>query len=255
LNTPLACDPVPRFGDRRRSRVGLLGGSFNPAHAGHRHVAEVARRRLRLDQVWLLVSPGNPLKPQRGMAKLALRLASARSVADGRRLVASAIEARLGTRFTLDTLRLLQRRFPRVEFVWIAGADIFVQLPQWRGWREIVRRVPFAVLPRPGYNHRAVAGSAAAVLRHARRPAHASAILARCTPPAWMFLTAPQHAASASAIRATLPGATRVLLSGATRAPRPSGTPLRDATHVPHATAIRMPLPRATHTPSQGAEP
>src|SRR5271170_4849618 len=131
LTTPLACDPVPRFGDRRRSRVGLLGGSFNPAHAGHRHIAEVARRRLRLDQVWLLVSPGNPLKPQRGMANLALRVASAWGVADGRRVVASAIESRLGTRFTIDTLRLLQRRFPRVEFVWIAGADIFVQLPRW----------------------------------------------------------------------------------------------------------------------------
>jgi nicotinate-nucleotide adenylyltransferase len=257
LNTPLAGGPVPRFGDRRRSRVGLLGGSFNPAHAGHRHVAEVARRRLRLDQVWLLVSPGNPLKPQRGMAKLALRVASARGVADGRRVVASAIEARLGTRFTIDTLRLLQRRFPRVDFVWIAGADIFVQLPRWRGWREIVRRVPFAVLPRPGYNYRAVTGSAAAVLRHARRPARASAILARCAPPAWVFLTAPQHAASASAIRATLPGATCAPLSDATCAPRAgtTGTPLRNATHVPYAPAIRTPLSRATHTPSQGAEP
>jgi len=249
LNTPLACDPVPRFGDRRRSRVGLLGGSFNPAHAGHRHVAEVARRRLRLDQVWLLVSPGNPLKPQRGMAKLALRVASARSVADGRRVVASAIEARLGTRFTIDTLRLLRRRFPRVDFVWIAGADIFEQLPRWRGWREIARHVPLAVLPRPGYNYRALAGCAAAVMRHARRPARASAILVRCMPPAWVFLTAPQHAASASEIRATLPGATRVRLPGATRAPRPG------ATHTPHTNAIRAPLPTATHTPSQGAEP
>ena len=207
MNTPLTLDPVPRFGDRRRSRVGLLGGSFNPAHAGHRHVAELARRRLGLDQVWLVVSPGNPLKPERGMAPLSLRLASARGVADGRRVVASAIESRLGTRFTIDTLRLLRRRFPRVAFVWIAGADIFVQLPRWRGWREIVRRVPFAVLPRPGYNHRALAGRAASVLRHARWPARAAAVLARRSPPAWVFLTAPQHAASASAIRATLQGA------------------------------------------------
>jgi nicotinate-nucleotide adenylyltransferase len=241
---------VPRFGDRRRARIGLLGGSFNPAHAGHRHVAEVARRRLRLDQVWLLVSPGNPLKPQRGMAKLALRVASARGVADGRRVVASDIESRLGTRFTVDTLRLLQRRFPRVDFVWIAGADIFVQLPRWRGWRDLVRRVPFAVLPRPGYNHRAVAGRAAAVLRHARRPARASVILARCAPPAWVFLTAPQNAASASAIRATLPGATRARFPAATRAPRPGATraPHANATRAPHPTAIRTPLASAADT-------
>ena len=94
-------------------RIGLLGGSFNPAHAGHRHIIELARRRLRLDQVWLLVSPGNPLKPQRGMAPLEQRLASARRLADGRRVIASAIEAVFGTRYTVDTLRRLLRRFPR----------------------------------------------------------------------------------------------------------------------------------------------
>jgi nicotinate-nucleotide adenylyltransferase len=246
VNTP--ADPVPRFGDRRRSRVGLLGGSFNPAHAGHRHAAELARRRLRLDQVWLLVSPGNPLKPQRGMAKLALRVASARGVADGRRVVASAIEARLGTRYTIDTLRLLRRRFPRVDFVWIAGADIFVQLPRWRGWRELTRQVPFAVLPRPGYNHRALAGRAAAVLRSARRPARAGAVLARCAPPAWIFLTAPQHTASASAIRSAHPDAAGRALLGATR-PRFPATP---GAMLPGA--VRMPRPRAIGGPLRSAE-
>ena len=105
-------------------RIGLLGGSFNPAHAGHRHVIEQARRRLRLHQVWLLVSPGNPLKPQHGMAPFDQRLASARNLADGRRVVASAIEAVFGTRYTIDTLRRLLRRFPRVRFVWLMGADI-----------------------------------------------------------------------------------------------------------------------------------
>jgi nicotinate-nucleotide adenylyltransferase len=208
-NNPPAGDPIPRFGDRRRSRVGLLGGSFNPAHAGHRHIADLARRRLGLDQVWLMVSPGNPLKPEHGMAALPQRLASARGVADGRRVVASTIESRLGTKFTIDTLRLLRRRFPRVDFVWIAGADIFEQLPRWRSWRQIARKVPFAILPRPGYNRRALAGCAAAVLRGARWPACAAAVLARCTPPAWVFLTAPQHAASASAIRAAWSGGDR----------------------------------------------
>src|SRR5262252_4638756 len=100
-------------------RIGLLGGSFNPAHAGHRHIIELARRRLRLDQVWLLVSPGNPLKPQRGMAPLAQRLASARGVADGRRVIATAIEAVFGTRYTIDTLCRLLQLFRRVRFVWL----------------------------------------------------------------------------------------------------------------------------------------
>jgi nicotinate-nucleotide adenylyltransferase len=157
-----------------------------------------------------MVSPGNPLKPERGMASLPQRLASAHTVADGRRVVATAIEQRLGTRFTIDTLRLLRRRFPRVAFVWIAGADILQQLPRWRSWRQIARHVPFAILPRPGYNHQALAGCAAAVLRGARWPARAAAVLARCAPPAWVFLTAPQHAASASTIRAALPSAHRV---------------------------------------------
>ncbi len=142
--------------------------------------------------------------------RLAQRLASARRVADGRRVVATAIESQLGTRFTIDTLRLLQRQFPRVEFVWIAGADIFEQLPRWRNWRRIARCVRFAILPRPGYNRRALAGCAAAVLRGARWPARAATVLVRRAPPAWVFLTAPQHAASASAIRATASAALRV---------------------------------------------
>jgi len=128
-------------------RVGLLGGSFNPAHEGHRHVAELARRRLRLDQVWLLVSPGNPLKPVAGMAPLAERLASARRLADGRRIVATAIEADLGTRYTADTLAALRQRFPRVHFVWLMGADNLVQLPRWRHWLRIAAAMPFAVVP------------------------------------------------------------------------------------------------------------
>jgi nicotinate-nucleotide adenylyltransferase len=183
-------------------RIGLLGGSFNPAHEGHRHVVELARRRLRLDQVWLLVSPGNPLKPERGMAPLPQRLASARRIADGRRVVASAIERVLGTRYTIDTLRQLQRRFPRASFVWLMGADILEQLPRWRRWGEFVHRIPLLILPRPSYNHRALAGRAARRMARARRPARLAAILPRLPAPAWTFLCAPQDAASASAIRA-----------------------------------------------------
>ncbi len=193
---------MPFRGDRRGTRIGLLGGSFNPAHQGHRHVALLALRRLQLDQVWLMVSPGNPLKPVRGMAPFAERLASARRVADGRRLVATGIEAALATRFTVDTLRELRRRFPRARFVWLMGADNLAQLPRWRGWLSIARGMPFAVLPRPGYNHRALAGRAAKRLGAARLPARQAKLLARRGAPAWIFLPVPQHAASASAIRA-----------------------------------------------------
>ena len=184
-------------------RVGLLGGSFNPAHAGHRHVIELARQRLRLDQVWLLVSPGNPLKQSRGMAPLAQRLAGARAIADGRRVLASAIEAVFGTRYTIDTLRRLQRQFPRTRFVWLMGADILQQLPRWRRWLEFARRIPFAVLPRPGYNRQALSGRAAHRLAQARRPARLASRLAELAAPAWVYLCVPQHAASATAIRAS----------------------------------------------------
>jgi nicotinate-nucleotide adenylyltransferase len=184
-------------------RIGLLGGSFNPAHAGHRHIIDLARQRLRLNQVWLLVSPGNPLKPQCGMAPLGERLASARAIADGRRILASAIEVAFGTRYTVDTLRRLLRQFPRARFIWLMGADILEQLPRWRRWLEIVRRIPFAVLPRSGYNHRALASQAARRLAGARRPMRSAAVLSEFAAPAWVFLCVPQHAASASAIRAS----------------------------------------------------
>lgn len=182
-------------------RVGVLGGSFNPAHAGHLHVARMALRRLRLDQVWLLVSPGNPLKPARGMAPLADRLASARAIAGNRRMIATAIEAAWHTRFTVDTLRMLWQRFPRAKFVWLMGADNLVQLPRWRSWQTIVRQMPFAVLPRPTYNHRALASRAALRLRPHRRPAREAVLLATTVAPSWAFLPARQHHASATEIR------------------------------------------------------
>lgn len=180
----------------------MLGGSFNPAHAGHRHIAEQMLKRLDLDQVWLMVSPGNPLKPAEGMAPLAERLASARRIGDGRRIVATAIEARLGTRYTEDTLGELRRRFPRVHFVWLMGADNLADFPHWRGWLGIARSVPFVVHPRPGYNFRALAGRAAKRLGHARRCAARAPALAITAPPAWTFLPAAQHPASATALRA-----------------------------------------------------
>jgi nicotinate-nucleotide adenylyltransferase len=196
---------IPRFGDRRRICVGLLGGSFNPAHEGHRHVAELALRQLRLNQIWLLVSPGNPLKPVDGMAPLADRLAGAVRIGDGRRVVATGIEAALGTRYTVDTLRVLLRRFPRVRFVWIMGADILEQFPHWRRWTDIARHLPLVVLPRPRYTNRALAGQAAHRLRAARRPVREAPLLPGAAP-GWVFLPGRQTAVSATAIRQAAEG-------------------------------------------------
>jgi nicotinate-nucleotide adenylyltransferase len=193
-------------GHRYRRRIGLLGGSFNPAHEGHRHVAEVVRRALKLDQVWLMVSPGNPLKPRQGMAPLAERLASARRIADGRRVIATAIEGDLGTRYTVDTLAALHRRFPRARFVFVIGADNLVQLPRWQGWGRIAATTPLAVLPRPGWTRKALAGQAAERLRrHRRRPGALLAGTPHHAP--WAFVPAAEHAASATAIRARAEGA------------------------------------------------
>jgi nicotinate-nucleotide adenylyltransferase len=193
-------------GHRYRRRIGLLGGSFNPAHEGHRHVAEVVRRALKLDQVWLMVSPGNPLKPRQGMAPLAERLASARRIADGRRVIATAIEGDLGTRYTVDTLAALRRRFPRARFVFVIGADNLVQLPRWQGWGRIAATTPLAVLPRPGWTRKALVGQAAERLRrHRRRPGALLAGTPRHAP--WAFVPAAEHAASATAIRARAEGA------------------------------------------------
>jgi nicotinate-nucleotide adenylyltransferase len=189
-------------------RIGLLGGSFNPAHSGHWHVADMARHVLRLDEVWLLVSPGNPLKPEAGMAPFAERLDSARRIADGRRVIAVDLEARLGLRQTERSLARLRQLFPRARFVWIMGADNMVQLPRWRRWRRLARGTPMAVLPRPGYTRRAVDGPAATALRQHRR--HCGALLAG--PPTgrsgagrhapWCMVPAREHPASATAIRA-----------------------------------------------------
>lgn len=193
------------MGDGRRRRIGLLGGSFNPAHEGHRHVAERALRALRLDEVWLMVSPGNPLKPVKGMAPFPQRLASARAIARPPRLVATDVEAQIGTRFTFDTLGRLRRRFPRARFVLLAGADIPVQLPRWKHWQRMLRRTPLAVLPRPGQTRRALAGPALSSMRHRRR--HPAALLAggmKGTPAPWCLIPAREHPASATAIRAAL---------------------------------------------------
>ncbi|MDE1907440.1 MAG: nicotinate-nucleotide adenylyltransferase [Rhodospirillales bacterium] len=190
-------------------KIGLLGGSFNPAHEGHLHVAQQAMRHLGLDQLWLMVSPGNPLKPAAGMGTAAERLASAGRIADGHRIIATDIEALLGTRFTRDTLRELKRRFPRVRFVWLMGADNLIQLPRWGRWLEIMRAMPMLVVPRPGATRQALAGQAAKRHGKYRLPARAGLCLAARAAPAWILLPVRENAASATELRRRILEGTR----------------------------------------------
>jgi len=184
-------------------RIGVLGGSFNPAHAGHLHISGLALRLLRLDQVWWLVSPQNPLKPTRGMATLEERLREARAVIGGDpRIIATAIEAELGTTYTVDTVRALKRRFPEHRLVWLMGADNLVQLPRWRHWRTLFRLVAIAVFDRPTYSIMAVNGKAARRFAGARIPERRAWRLVDMAPPVWVFLPGRLHAGSATAIRA-----------------------------------------------------
>jgi len=162
----------------------------------------VALHALRLDEVWLLVSPGNPLKPTAGMAPLVERLASARRIADGRRVIATDIETSLGTRYSADTMKKLALRFPHAQFVFIVGADNLLQLPRWRRWRVMTRGTPLAVLPRPGFTRAALRGAAAHVLAPYRRKPDRLWPWAGHAP--WCVVPAREHPASATAIRAAL---------------------------------------------------
>ena len=183
-------------------RVGLLGGSFNPAHAGHVHVSNLCLEQLGLDEVWWLVSPQNPLKPTADMAPFDKRLAGAKAVAKGDpRIRVSDAERRFGTRYTVDTLGALKAEHPDCAFVWIIGADNLRQMHRWRGWRAIFGAVPIAVFPRAPYSLRALGGRAARRFDAARIPSSRARRLVSMAPPAWVFLRAPLHGASATHIR------------------------------------------------------
>lgn len=185
--------------------TGLLGGSFNPAHGGHRRISLFAMRALGLDEVWWLVSPGNPLKPKSDTAPLPARLASARGHARRAPIRVSAIEQALGTRFTIDTLRALKLRYPRRRFVWLMGSDNLAQFHRWRLWRALARTMPIAVIARPGYDGRAMAGPAMAWLRRYRRRALTGKDWAKGNGPTLLILRFDPDARSASAIRAASP--------------------------------------------------
>ncbi len=151
--------------------IGLMGGSFNPAHGGHRSISLFAMDALALDEFWWMVSPGNPLKPKKDMAPLPARLASAITQARRSRIRATAIEHELGTVYTAETLRKIVARYPKVRFIWIMGADNLLQFHHWKRWRDIARMMPIAVIARPGYDANAIAGPAMAWFRRfVRRP-------------------------------------------------------------------------------------
>ncbi len=201
-------NPLPRwgrgslYGELASRRIGLLGGSFNPAHGGHLHISRLALRRLDLDEVWWLVSPQNPLKPAAGMMPFPERLEAAlRLAVPERRIRITGIEARLGSTYTADTLRILRRRFPRTRFVWLMGGDNLVQLPYWKRWQEILRTVPIAVFDRPGARSTGLAGTAAYRFARARVPVMAARRLALMAPPAWVFFHTRLDQRSATRIR------------------------------------------------------
>ncbi|MEL3889552.1 nicotinate-nucleotide adenylyltransferase [Ferrovibrio sp. MS7] len=183
-------------------RIGLLGGSFNPAHAAHREISLAALHRLGLDQVWWLVSPQNPLKPIKGMAPLRQRLAEARRIAAHPRIIVTALEQKLGTRYTVDTLSHLRRHYPSLRFVWLMGADNLSQMRHWQDWRHIAALMPIAVLDRPGYSLKASNSLVAQVLRPHRAAQHDATALASRPTPAFIYLKTKLNPLSATAIRA-----------------------------------------------------
>jgi nicotinate-nucleotide adenylyltransferase len=182
-------------------KIGLLGGSFNPAHEGHLHVSDVALKRLGLDYIWWLVTPQNPLKSKAGMAPLCDRLAyAADNFEQHPRVIVVDIEATLGTHYTIDTLTALQARFKQVNFVWLMGTDNLANFQRWKRWREIARRVPIAVVMRPGSTLAPLHAKAAQYFASARTTNLSN--FARAEPPAFAIIEGPRSKASATAIRA-----------------------------------------------------
>ena len=199
-------------------RIGLLGGSFNPAHRGHRRISLAAMDVLGLDEVWWLVSPGNPLKPAKGMAPYEARFGSAREQAKASRIKVSDFERRAGTRYTVDTLEALKRRFPDHRFIWLMGADTVAHFHQWRRWRDLAAMVPIAVIHRPGYDARARAAPAMGWLRWFVRSPSQAKHWTDWSAPAIFFLRLPPDPTSATRLRALDPNWHRRFASASRRA-------------------------------------
>jgi nicotinate-nucleotide adenylyltransferase len=182
-------------------RIGLLGGSFNPPHIAHRQISEAVLKRLGLDQIWWLVTPGNPLKARGELAPLAERLVLCRALAKNPRIEVTAFERDLPAAFTAGTLAFLKRRSPLVRFVWIMGADNLAGFHHWRQWREILTMVPVVVVDRPGWRLKALASKAARAFARSRVPEARAMGLVAMPPPAWTFLTGPLSPVSSTELR------------------------------------------------------
>jgi nicotinate-nucleotide adenylyltransferase len=183
-------------------RIGLFGGTFDPVHAAHRGASLLAMKRLALDRVWWLVTPGNPLKDTRGLAPLSVRLAAARKLAHHPRIDVIDLEAQIGTRFTYETIAYLVRRCPRARFVWIMGADNLRSFHRWQRWRGIAELVPIAIVDRLGPSLYATGSAAAHALARFRLPEAAATKLADHKPPAWIYLHGLKSPLSSTALRA-----------------------------------------------------
>ncbi len=170
-------------------RIGLLGGSFNPPHLAHRAISLFAIKRLKLDRVWWLVTPGNPLKDKRSLHDLGERIVAARQVANDPRIQVSCLESVIGTRYTVDTVRYLRRRASTLRFVWIMGADNLAQFHRWQSWVDIASEIPIAVIDRPPQSFRALASPAAQALARYRLPENQARTLTEHRAPVWVFLT------------------------------------------------------------------
>ncbi len=181
--------------------IGLLGGSFNPPHEGHRLISELALRRLRLDRLWWLATPGNPLKSSAGLTEMRERILAARALTKNPRIAVTGFEAEVGSRYTFDAIAWLRRRAPKVRFVWIMGADNLSQFHLWRHWREIADLAPIVVVDRPGWTLRALASRAAIALAPFRRRESEAARFASLAPPACVFLHGPRSSLSSTALR------------------------------------------------------
>jgi nicotinate-nucleotide adenylyltransferase len=197
--SPSAAQAIPLHSNGMR--VGLLGGSFNPPHSAHRAISQFAIKRLRLDRVWWLLSPGNPLKDTGGLRTLHERADAARAVADDPRIDISCLEAVIGTRYTVDTITHLRRRVSGVRFVWIMGADNLAQFHRWQNWRRIAAELPIAVIDRPPQSFRALVAPAAQALARYRMPENQAARLADQQAPAWVFLTGMKLNLSSTGLR------------------------------------------------------
>jgi len=194
-----AAQAIPLHSDGMR--IGLLGGSFNPPHAAHRAISLYAIKRLKLDRVWWLVTPGNPLKQHGALRDLNERAEAARRMADDPRIDVSCLESVIGTRYTADTIAYLRRRVSGLRLVWIMGADNLAQFHRWQDWRRIASEVPIAVIDRPPQSFRALAAPAAQALARYRLPENEAGSLADRRAPAWVFLTGMKLNLSSTGLR------------------------------------------------------